>query len=409
MAVIKNTLQSIVIGMTGGIESTVAAYLLKKQGYRVIGVALMLFDQEDDAGPFKEFQINDLNVVKAICDSLDIAFYAINARDEFQAYVTDNVVGRVLSGQNFEPIVFFNQMLLKVLRDRAETKFQTKLVATGHYAKILKNQRSSVFELMVANDLQSDQSYELSGLAKDDLENLQLPLAELQKSEVKKIYNLINTKKIERSEATLFGVMTDSRLSAFVEKHTSKDLRRKGNIYNHFTEASICEHKGIHLYRVGMKNIQIHPDIKIDPELEVISIVPFKGNIFIDYGHKLSFKNIYLKNVLFSHNLDISLPLSGFVKFSPMGEKYECKVYVKSNNHALIILEREEKGYLLVPGSYIAFYHRRSDKGKLYFSGAVEVSGNFIEGDDYFTLPFTSSEEKREEGLIRKPAERLLF
>lgn len=409
MGTTKNTSLPILIGMTGGIESTVAAYLLKKQGYRVIGVGLMLFDTEDDPGPFKDFMIQDLNAVKEICESLDISFYAINAKDEFQAFVTDNVIGRILSGQNFEPIVFFNQMLVKVLRDRGEKKFQTKMVATGHYAKILKNQRSGVYELMVANDVQNDQSYELSAVSKEDLENLQLPLAELQKTEVLKIYDLIKVKKVERNDHSLFQVMNDSRLNGYLEKHTSKDLRRRGNIYNHYTEASICEHKGIHFYRVGMKNIQIHPEIKIDPELEVISIVPFKGNIFIDYGHKLKFKTVYLKNVLFSHNLDVSLPLSGFVKFSPKGEKFECKVFIKSNNHALIVLDQEQKGRLLVPGSYAAFYHRKGDKGKVYLSGMVELSGNFLEGDDYYTLPFTSSEEKREEGFIRKPVERLLF
>lgn len=409
MAITKNMNQPILIGMTGGIESTVAAYLLKKQGFRVIGIGLLLFDQDDDPGPFKEFAITDLSGVKEICDSLDIPFYAVNAKDEFQAFVSDNVIGRVLSGQNFEPIVFFNQMLIKVLRDKAEKRFQTKLVATGHYAKILKNQRSGVFELMVANDIQNDQSYELSALGKDDLENLQLPLAELQKTEVLKIYKLINAKKIERNKKSLFHVMSDNRLIPFVEKYSSKDLRRKGNIYNHYTEASICEHKGIHLYRVGMKNIQIHPEIKIDPELEVISIVPYKGNIFLEYGNKLKFKTIYLKNVLFSHHLDVSIPLSGFLKFSPKGEKYECKVYVKNNNHVLVVLEKEETGYLLVPGSYAVFYHRQHDKGKIFLSGMVELSGNFLEGDDYYTLPFSSSEEKHEEGILRKPVERLLF
>lgn len=407
MNVQKQTTQTILIGMTGGVESTVAAYLLKKQGYKVIGVSLVLFDHEEDPGPFAEFMIKDLNAVKEICESLDISFYAINAKDEFKASVTDNVVGRILSGQHFEPIVFFNQMLVKVLRDRGLKRFQTKLVATGHYAKILKNQRSSVFELMVSNDLQNDQSYELSLLDKDDLENLQLPLSELQKTEVQKIYGLLKARNVERSPLSLFSVMSDPRRIAFVEAHSSKDLRRKGNIYDHFSEASICEHRGIHFYRVGMKNIQINNELKIDPELEVISIVPYKGNIFLDYPHKLKYKTIFLKNMVISHNLDVSVPLTGYIKLNPKGEKLECKVYLKSNQHALVVLEKEQTGHLLVPGSFVVFYHRQREKGKVYFSGIVEISGNFIEGDDYFTLPFTSSEEKREEGLIRKPAERL--
>ena len=399
----------ILIGMTGGIESTVAAYLLKKQGHKVIGIALTFFDQDEDPGPFKEYNVSDLQSVKEICESLDIAFYAVNAKDEFQAYVTDHVIGRILSGQTFEPIIYFNQMLLSVLREKAQKKFNTTEVATGHYAKILKNQRSGVFELMVSNDLASDQSYELSGLSKEDLENLSLPLSELQKSEVQKIYDLVKVKKVDRDKKSLYQVMLDSRMAKFLEARTPLDLRRKGNIYDHYNEASIAEHKGIHLFRVGQKNIFIHPEIKIDPELEVISIVPFKGNIFLDYRHKLKFKSIYLKKIVISHNLDISQPLIGYVKLSPQGEKLSCKVFLKNNLHALVVLDDEQQHQLLSPGSYVVFYHRKADKGKVYLSGAVEISGNFIEGDDYFTLPFTSSEEKREESLIRKPAERLLF
>ena len=399
----------ILIGMTGGIESTVAAYLLKKQGYKVIGVALTFFDQDEDAGPFHEYNVSDLQAVKEVCESLDIPFYAVNAKDEFQAYVIDNIIGRILSGQTFEPIIYFNQMLLKVLREKAQKKFNTSDVATGHYAKILKNQRTGVFELMVSNDLASDQSYELSALGKEDLENLTLPLSELQKSEVQKIYDLVKVRKIERDKKSLFQVIRDPRFTKFLEARTPLDLRRKGNIYDHYSEASIAEHKGIHLFRVGQKNIFLHPEIKIDPELEVISIVPFKGNIFLDYGHKLKYKTIYLKNIVLSHNLDVSQPLIGYVKLNPLGEKISCKVFLKNNSHALVVLDDEQTNHLLPAGSYVVFYHRKEDKGKIYLSGAVEVSGNFIEGDDYFTLPFTSSEEKREESLIRKPAERLLF
>ena len=83
--------------------------------------------------------------------------------------------------------------------------------------------------------------------------------------------------------------------------------------------------------------------------------------------------------------------------------------FISPFDGALVVLDDEQQHQLLPPGSYVVFYHRKADKGKVYLSGAVEISGNFIEGDDYFTLPFTSSEEKREESLIRKPAERLLF
>jgi NH3-dependent NAD+ synthetase len=72
------TQKTVLIGMTGGIESTVAAYLLKKQGFKVIGIALSLFNSDDDAGPFTEYNVGDLNIVKEICETYDIINYTIN-------------------------------------------------------------------------------------------------------------------------------------------------------------------------------------------------------------------------------------------------------------------------------------------------------------------------------------------
>ncbi len=155
--------------MTGGVESTVAAYLLKKQGYRCIGIGLQLFADGEEAGPFADVAVLDLNKIKGICNYLDIPFYAVNAADIFTDKVLDPLVGRVLSGQTFEPLVFLNSVLLEVLLEKAK-KFQTTLVATAHYAKVLKNQKTGAFELMVANDLEFDQSYSLARLEQKHLE-----------------------------------------------------------------------------------------------------------------------------------------------------------------------------------------------------------------------------------------------
>ncbi len=402
--------KTVLIAMTGGVESTVAAYLLKKQGYKCIGIGLQLFLDGEETGPFSDVAVLDLNKIKSICNYLDIPFYAVNAVDIFAYQVLDPLVGRVLSGHTFEPLVFLNRVLLDVLMEKA-VKFQTNLVATAHYAKVLKNQKTGSFELIVANDIENDQSYSLSGLSQKHLENLILPLSEIRKKEVEKISELIKVEFIPRIKSKFKHIMHDPRMISLVEARSSKDLRRTGSIFDYETDGSICEHQGIHRFYIGQSNLMFDKknELQIDPNKEVISIVPFKGNIFIDYPHKLKYKEALITQFQPTDNLDKSLPLSCYAKISPKGEKSSCRLYFKNNQQVLIVFDEEKQG-LLIPGQFIVFYTRQGAKGKVIGSGLVEVAGVF-DGYGYNTLPFKGKEieEEDEKSTKKKNSEILGF
>lgn len=397
----KANSKTVLIAMTGGIESTVAAYLLKKQGYKCIGVGLQLFNEEEETGPFADIAVLDLTKIKAICNYLDIPFYAVNAADMFADKVLDPMVGRVLSGQTFEPLVFLNAVLLEVLLEKAK-KFQTNLVATAHYAKVLKNQKTGAYEVLVANDLEYDQSYSLARLEQKHLEHLILPLSEIRKKEVDKISKLINIEFIPRVKTIHAHIMHDPRMADLVEARSSKDLRRTGQIYDYKTDSALCEHLGIHKYYVGQNALVIDKKVEnqIDPLKQIISIVPYKGNIFIDYPAKLKHQQIAVNNFCPSAHLDMSLPLSCFVKLSPKGTKIACRLFIKNNEMALVEFDEPHAG-LLVPGQFVVFYNKQLDRGKIVGSGLVEAAGVFDEWS-YNTLP-SKSEETNEENDESKP------
>lgn len=398
----KANTKTVLIAMTGGVESTVAAYLLKKQGYKCIGIGLQLFADGEESGPFADVAVLDLNKIKNICNYLDIPFYAVNATDIFTDKVLDPLVGRILSGQTFEPLVFLNAVLVDVLLEKAK-KFQTTLIATAHYAKVLKNQKTGSYELMVANDLEHDQSYSLARLEQRHLENLILPLSEIRKKEVEKISELIKVDFIPRVKSKYAHIMHDPRMSKLVEARSPKDLRRTGNIYDYTTDASICEHQGIHHYYIGQSNLIFDKkkEIQIDPLKQIISIVSYKGNIFIDYPNRLKYKEILVTGFSPAANLDMSLPMVCYVKMSPKGEKIPCRLYLKNSNMALVEFDDVRPG-LLVAGQFLVFYNRQLDKGKVIGSALVEASGMFDEWS-YNTLPEKKEATDEEDNESSKP------
>jgi tRNA-specific 2-thiouridylase len=392
--IIKPSKQTVLIAMTGGLESTVAAYLLKKQGFRCIGIGLQLFEEGEDPGPFGDVMVTDLNKVKSICNYLDIPFYAVNASARFADIVLDPVVGRILSGQTFEPIVFLNLVLLDILIEKA-AKFNTNLIASGHYAKVLKNQKTGSFELMVANDLEHDQSYVLSRLGQKHLEHLILPLSEIRKKEVEKIGSLIKVDYQKRLKTNIHHIMRDPRMAQFVENRSPKDLRRTGSIYDYREESPICEHIGIHYYYIGQKNLIKKIEPPIDPLKEVISIIPFKGNIFIDYPDRLKYSHALVNRFIASGKIDMTLPIAVYVKMSSGGTKIPCRLYFKNNDTCLIDFEGERPG-ILIPGQFFVFYSRSGDKGKVIGSAIVEVGGMFA-NNEFNTLPKNKKDSDEED------------
>lgn len=397
--------QTVLVAMTGGLESTVAAYLLKKQGYRCIGIGLQFFEPGENQGPFADVIVSDLNKIKAICTYLDIPFYAVNASEIFADKVLDPVVGQILSGHTFEPMVFLNSVLMEVLQEKAK-KFNTTMIATGHYAKVLKNQKTGAYELMTANDLEHDQSYLLSRLEQKHLASLILPLSEIRKKEVEKIGELIKVEYLQRPKGTVSNLMRDPRMVGLVEDRSPDDLRRAGTIFDYRLESSIFDHHGIHHFYIGQSNLPSKPEIQIDPLKQVVSITPFKGGVFIDYPDRLKYSQALVTKFVPAANLDITLPMAVYVKMSVKGEKIPCRIYFKNNNTLLVDFESERPG-LLVPGTFMTFYNRQGEKGKVLGSAIVDIAGVFANGE-FNTLPVYRKDSDEEE-QISEQNEKLHF
>ncbi len=403
--------ETILVGMTGRIDSTVAAYLLKKQGLNVIGIGI-LFNEIDEnppkdpktgefIKPFGVHFINDLQRVKGVCDELDIPFYAVHAVDRYKAAVLDNIVAARLGGITFSPFIFSNKLILEILGEKMAALGASR-IATGNYAKVSINPSTGAIGISQSNDLDNDESFQLAKISPRNAATLILPLSEMRRKEVVKIYdslhltNHVLASELKGDKASEFLLMEDLRLEDVVVKNSSEDLRREGSLINYIEDTTICEHEGIHRFYIGQKKLKTKNAAAIDQKLQVIKIDPTRGNVYIGSSENLKFSFCEVKSFATGKDRDYSIPLDAYVKFRPDLKKVPCDIYLGNNESARIEFKTEQNGQL-VQGQYIVIYDRDGEGAKVIGAGIVNRSGFYDELGVQRELPITREEKTENE------------
>ncbi len=399
--------KTILVGMTGRIDSTVAAYLLKKQGHNVIGIGI-LFNKSDDVPsldpktgevikPYGVQFINDLGRVKGVCDELDIPFYGVHAEDRYHAGVEEFLVSARLGGTTYSPLVFSTRLILEILVEKM-LPLKADAVATGNYAKVNFNKSTGAIGLGQSNDLANDETFQMARMKQSDARYLELPLAEMRRKEVIKIYESLNLKN-SVSESEIKGdkvdeilLMEDPRVIKVVEQMSSEDLRRTGSLINYLEDTLIGDHEGIHKYFIGQTKIKGKNLSSVDPKMTVVKIDPQLGDIYLAHSTDLKFTFCELKDYSAGKDKDSSKPVEAHVKFRPDTLKVPCDVYLGNNNSAILEFKEAQSGQI-VPGQFVVIYDREGEGAKVIGAGVVNRSGFISDSGEKRELPLTNSEK----------------
>lgn len=239
------------IAMSGGVDSSVAAYLMKEAGYDCIGVTMKLYDNEDiyESEEKTCCSLSDIEDARSVAAKLDIPYYVVNFKDDFKAKVIDPFIACYKCGMTPNPCIECNRHLKFEHLYQKAIEFGCDVIVTGHYVRIEKDEAGP--HLLKGADEGKDQSYVLYSLSKELLDHTCFPLGGYSKDQIRQIAEEQGFFNAHKSDSQDICFIPDGDYRAFIERATGvKSV--PGDFYNQKGEI-VGKHKGYYCYTIGQR------------------------------------------------------------------------------------------------------------------------------------------------------------
>ncbi len=239
--------------MSGGVDSSVAAAILSEQGFEVVGLTMKVWDDAgaDDEASKRCCSLADVEDARRICARLDIPHYVSNAKAAFRRHVVDPFCSEYLKGRTPNPCIVCNTEIKFRLMLRKAHSLGADIIATGHYARIVRDDASGRMLLLKGRDPAKDQSYFLHELTQRQLERIAFPLGEMTKTHVRSMARELGLAVAEKAESQEICFVTGGDYRELLEQ-MSPDGLRPGPIVD-LDGRELGGHKGIAYYTIGQR------------------------------------------------------------------------------------------------------------------------------------------------------------
>lgn len=355
--------KTVVVGMSGGVDSSVSAYLLKKQGFNVIGLFMKNWQSEPGEVCSSEIDFKDASEV---CDILDIPLHKANFSDDYWDRVFKQFLSEHEKGRTPNPDILCNREIkFKSFYDYA-LKIGADFIATGHYAKVENNNGEA--KLYRSKDIDKDQTYFLHEVSSKEFSKTIFPLSGLYKSEVRDIAKELNLNIHSKKDSVGICFVGEKNLRDFLNRFIKF---KKGNILNTDNDV-IGEHNGSVLYTIGQRQGLGIGGIKDTDELPwyVYGKNIAKNEIYVCQGvdnELLYTESILLDRIHWINEFKTCKDLECLVQIRHRHKPVKCKV--EFNERINVKFEKEIRG--VAPGQSAVFY-----KDNLCLGGGVIEARN---------------------------------
>ena len=354
---------TVVVAMSGGVDSSTVAGMMKKEGFKVIGITLKLYDDGKEVAASKQCcSGQDIMDAKRVAQKLDIEHKILYYQNKFKQGVIDNFVESYLKGETPIPCVQCNQTVK--FKDLFEVSKDLKADAliTGHYVKSITFENQT--NMYRAIDENRDQSYFLFNTTREQLNYLRFPLGGLLKNETREIAKKLELNVADKPDSQDICFVPNGDYASVIQKFRP-DSFKKGNIKN-LDGKVIGVHDGIINFTIGQRK-----GIKVSDKeaLYVLNIDSDKNEILVGPKEKLGKKNIYLKNTnLLTNEIDFKNEM--YVKVRSTGKLLKAKINLKKNKKAEVKLNISEDG--ISPGQACVFYNKDNQGYRVLGGGWIE-------------------------------------